>query len=216
LIDRQLHEPVPSVELAGRNCPAGIDEVLRQATAKEPGERFPDVLAFAEAFRAALSGSPLPASHLPNRSSFRELANPYKGLRAFQEADAEDFFGREALVGAPAGPPEPFRRRLLHERQGPGERALPGGGGAERQRQVQRGPGRAAARPAQRRPARLEQWFMVELLPGPHPLEELEAALLRVAVNPPASLLEQFKEDRAACSRAVKRILPTDEGSNCS
>ena len=25
-------------------------------------------------------------------------ANPYKGLRAFQEADAPDFFGREALV----------------------------------------------------------------------------------------------------------------------
>ena len=28
-----------------------------------------------------------------------ELYNPYKGLRAFQEADSDDFFGREALTG---------------------------------------------------------------------------------------------------------------------
>ena len=27
-----------------------------------------------------------------------EIDNPYKGLRAFQQADADDFFGRESLV----------------------------------------------------------------------------------------------------------------------
>ena len=27
-----------------------------------------------------------------------DLDNPYKGLRAFTEADADDFFGREALI----------------------------------------------------------------------------------------------------------------------
>ena len=27
-----------------------------------------------------------------------EIYNPYKGLRAFQEADADDFFGRESLI----------------------------------------------------------------------------------------------------------------------
>src|SRR5688572_2475916 len=26
------------------------------------------------------------------------VSNPYKGLQAFQEADAEDFFGRETLI----------------------------------------------------------------------------------------------------------------------
>ena len=30
--------------------------------------------------------------------------NPYKGLRAFREADAPDFFGREALVDAAGSP----------------------------------------------------------------------------------------------------------------
>ena len=34
----------------------------------------------------------------PNQSSPEQHRNPYKGLRAFQENDAPDFFGREALV----------------------------------------------------------------------------------------------------------------------
>ena len=35
-------------------------------------------------------------------------------------------------------------------------------------------------------------WFVAEISPGPHPFEELEAALLRIAVNPPPSLLDQL------------------------
>ena len=30
--------------------------------------------------------------------SDEDLENPYKGLRSFGEADADDFFGRETLV----------------------------------------------------------------------------------------------------------------------
>ncbi|HLB49415.1 MAG TPA: hypothetical protein VJL59_20580, partial [Anaerolineales bacterium] len=48
-------------------------------------------------------------------------------------------------------------------------------------------------------------------MPGPHPFEELEAALLRVAVNPPDSLLTQLKESERGLPRAVNRILPADE-----
>jgi hypothetical protein len=55
-----LHEPVPSVVARRPELPQGVDEVIMQATAKQPEERFPDVLAFAAAFRAALSGAPLP------------------------------------------------------------------------------------------------------------------------------------------------------------
>ena len=55
-----------------------------------------------------------------------------------------------------------------------------------------------------------EHWFVIEMLPGAHPLEELEAALLRVAVNPPRSLLEQLREDERGLLRAVKRVLPDE------
>jgi hypothetical protein len=56
-----------------------------------------------------------------------------------------------------------------------------------------------------------DNWFIVDFLPGAHPLEELEAALLRVAVNPPSSLLAQLRENERGLLRAAKRILPADE-----
>ena len=50
------------------------------------------------------------------------------------------------------------------------------------------------------------------MAPGAYPLEELEAALLRIAANPPASLKEQLDADELGLLRAVKRVLP-DDGS---
>ena len=43
-----------------------------------------------------------------------------------------------------------------------------------------------------------------------HPLEELEAALLRIAVNPPESLLGQLRDDKRGLLRAAHRCLPAD------
>jgi WD40 repeat protein len=48
------------------------------------------------------------------------------------------------------------------------------------------------------------------MLPGAHPLDDLEAALLRVAVNPPSTLIEQLERNGHGLLRAVKRILPAD------
>jgi hypothetical protein len=56
-----------------------------------------------------------------------------------------------------------------------------------------------------------DRWFVVEMLPGTHPWEELEAALLRIAVNPPDSLLAQLRQDERGLLRAVRRVLPADE-----
>ena len=54
-------------------------------------------------------------------------------------------------------------------------------------------------------------WFTIEMTPAPHPFEELEAALLGVAVDPPASLLEQLAGEQGM-QRALDRVLP-DDGS---
>ena len=35
-----------------------------------------------------------------------------------------------------------------------------------------------------------DNWFVAEMVPGDHPLEELELALLPIAVDPPPSLVE--------------------------
>ncbi len=49
------------------------------------------------------------------------------------------------------------------------------------------------------------------MTPGKHPFEELETALLRVAVNPPPSLLEQLTDGESGIRRAVRRVLPDDQ-----
>ena len=52
-------------------------------------------------------------------------------------------------------------------------------------------------------------WFTIEMTPAPHPFEELEAALLGVAVDPPAFLLEQLAGEHGL-QRALRRVLPND------
>jgi len=126
------------------------------------------------------------------------LANPYKGLRAFQEADAVDFFGREALTS-----------RLISRLDEPARLGrfltVVGPSGSGKSSVV-----RAGLVPALRKGA-LEQftkWPVLDIVPGAHPFEEVEAALLRVAVNPPSSLMPQLQEDERGLVRAVKRALP--------
>jgi len=126
-----------------------------------------------------------------------EARNPYKGLRAFEEADSADFFGREALT-------EHLIDRLRETRF----LAVVGPSGSGKSSVV-----RAGLVPALRRGALpgSETWRIVEMFPGAYPLEELEAALLRVADTPPASLLEQLEDGERGLLRALKRILPRDD-----
>jgi WD40 repeat protein/DNA-binding XRE family transcriptional regulator len=137
------------------------------------------------------------------RPSAVDPVNPYKGLRAFQEPDAADFFGREALT-----------TRLLDGLSEEGDMsrflAVVGPSGAGKSSLV-----RAGLIPALRRQAGPGgvQPVVVHLNPGAHPFEELEAGLLRVAVNPPPSLMEQLRADERGLARAVKRVLPDDEQS---
>ncbi len=129
------------------------------------------------------------------------IENPYRGLRAFTEADAADFFGREALT-------QRLLERLSEEDAEARFLAVVGPSGSGKSSVV-----RAGLIPALRRGGLpgSEQWFVVEMTPGTHPLEELEAALLRIAVNPPKSLLGQLREDERGLARAVKRTLPVGE-----
>jgi WD40 repeat protein len=55
-----------------------------------------------------------------------------------------------------------------------------------------------------------EKWFVAEMLPGSHPLEELEIALIRVAANQAANLHEQLSRDERGLLRIAQLILPED------
>jgi serine/threonine protein kinase len=122
-IQQHLNEPLPPLDAY-----SAVDIVVRQATAKDPLERYPDIPTLLVALRqaAAAEGAAAVSAEIPYALTAldEELENPYKGLRPFGEADADDFCGR---------------------------------GRTERQRQVVGGQGGADPRSAARRPARLGQ-----------------------------------------------------------
>lgn len=204
MIEQHVNTPMPPLSAHKSGLPAALDAVIKRATAKDPEERYADVLSLFNDFRQAI-GSVANAhatviAYEEEDADF-EIANPFKGLRAFSEADAENFFGRETLVQqllARLGEGGDLSRFL----------AVIGPSGSGKSSVV-----RAGLIPALRRGGLpgSENWFIVDMLPGKHPFEELETALLRVAVNPPQSLLAQLKDGNRGLLRAVHRILPADE-----
>jgi WD40 repeat protein/class 3 adenylate cyclase len=171
-----------------------VDVIRLRAEADDPAEEL--------AFRRALGPA---AARLTPAVPGAMVPNPYKGLRAFEEADAEDFFGREELT-------QQLVERLGENRflavVGPTRLlAVVGPSGSGKSSVV-----RAGLIPAIRRGALpgSSTWLITEMIPGAHPLEGLEAALLRVAVNPPSSLMEQLERDDHGLLRAVKRVVPAD------
>lgn len=95
------------------------------------------------------------------------LRNPYKGLRAFDEEDADDFFGRGELVGRLVSALAEDARLV----------AVVGPSGCGKSSVVN-----AGLIPALRDGAvpGSERWAITRMLPGRHPLDELEVALASV------------------------------------
>ena len=177
---------LPSVRSARPELPAALDDVIARATASEPEERYDSVDGFAAAFAAAV-GAPVAQTYTP-------AENPYKGLQAFGETDAADFYGRDALTD------ELLRavgdRRLV---------AVVGPSGIGKSSAV-----KAGLVPALRDGALpgSERWVVTEMFPGSYPFEELAAALLRVAVERPDDVVEELARDELGVRRVVKQILP--------
>ncbi|MGH2540619.1 MAG: BTAD domain-containing putative transcriptional regulator, partial [Actinomycetota bacterium] len=196
LRERHLSGTIPPISLVRPDLPGAVEEVLERATARDPLARYPDASSLASAFRFALeAGAQLAA--LPGV----ELRNPYKGLRAFGEPDTPDFFGREDLtarLAARLGEPTTEARFL----------AVVGPSGSGKSSAI-----RAGLIPAIRagNVPDSEDWFVAEMHPGVHPFEELEAALLSVAVARPTSLLEELERDERGLVRTTRWVLPPDE-----
>ncbi len=171
--------------------PATVRTVLDRATDRDPLRRYSSAAVFGQALTEALGVAP--TALLDDAA----IENPYKGLRAFAAGDAADFFGRERLV-----------QRLVARLGEPGTRgrfiAVVGPSGSGKSSVVRAGlvPALAAgALPMS------QDWFRVEMTPAPHPFEELEAALSRVAIEAPPSMLDIVLSP-GGVRRAVERVLP--------
>ena len=203
IIENQLHGSLPAIHDQRPEIPKEVDRVLQQATAKDPVARFPDILAFAAAFRQAISGGrAVSAAEVYSRPlSAPAPPNPYKGLRAFEETDAANFFGRQALT-----------QRLVArlDENSPRSRflAVVGPSGSGKSSLV-----KAGMIPALRRGAVMgsQDWYYVEMIPGRHPFEELELSLLRIASNPGVNLMDNLQGDEHGLLRASRLALPAQD-----
>jgi WD40 repeat protein/serine/threonine protein kinase/DNA-binding SARP family transcriptional activator len=188
--------PHPSPLHSRADLPPALDAVVQQATARQPQDRFADALTFGHACRQALQPG---TARLPAEGQEdADLPNPYKGLRAFEETDQADFFGRRALVDhvlACLALPEPSARFLaLVGPSGSGKSSLLRAGLAPRLLQGAL-PGSA-------------QWYVQIFMPGAAPFERLAAALLHLSPRPLPDLAERLRRSEACLEETVDAILP--------
>ncbi|MGA9275592.1 protein kinase domain-containing protein [Ilumatobacter sp.] len=192
LVRRQLTEPLPSLLNFSGDLPVDLDEIIGRATAKDPADRYPSVESLVDDVVEVLDSS------RPIRRDSRRwmVDNPYVGLHAFGERDAARFHGREALVAEVVERLEDQPLVVLVGPSGSGKSSVVRAGLVSALRTgVITGS---------------ENWFVTTMVPGADPIDAFEAALLRVAVNPPTSLRSQLNE-RSGLLRAVRRILPDDD-----
>lgn len=191
-------EPLPSLVDARPGLPGELEAVLRKATDDQPANRYDKVEDFLRAVRRAVGADVVaiaePSEPVPQGAPAR---NPYKGLRAFLETDALDFHGRDALTD-----------ELLRAVSVNPVVAVVGPSGCGKSSVV-----RAGLVPALRAGglAGSRSWLITDMFPGSYPFEELEAALLRVAVERPPGLIDELAADDRGLLRVSKHILPNDE-----
>ena len=155
---------------------AALDAVLQKASAPVPVDRYRDITEFVHAWATACAGIDVSRTTggLPTEPAAIRAAgtlaslslgsvNPYKGLRAFREADAAEFQGRTVLVDALVERVDTDPFVLVVGPSGSGKSSLV----------------HAGAVPALRQ----RDALVVSMVPSTDPFVELEAALRRVATT---------------------------------
>lgn len=201
MIDRQLHTPFPALTTLA-DVPLAVSDAVERATAKAPGDRFTTIADFVKALDAAVEASPAEVGNDGTGSVLinGDVANPYIGLRAFDETDTDRFFGRERLVD-----------QLVERLSGNTIRSrcvvVIGPSGSGKSSVV-----RAGLIPALRNGAApgSERWFTTTMVPGTDPFESIEAALLRIAVHQPSSLHSQLRDGPRGILRGIRRCISND------
>ena len=158
---------------------------VARALSESPADRQDSVVEF------LLEFDPSTDSRSDRLSSVR---NPYKGLSAFYESDASDFFGRTAETSQLVDLIGQSNFVTVVGPSGIGKSSLV----------------RAGLIPELRRGA-IEgsgDWVITDLLPGPRPFLELQRALERVAVDIPPSLRENLTRRNPDSLAGISDILP--------
>jgi WD40 repeat protein len=181
--------PVEGGSAPTASPPSRLADVIERATTDRAEERFSSVDTFLAALGAVFDRHETGVSFTPVR-------NPYKGLEAFAEADAGDFFGRSDSVQNLAS--IVTRHRFV---------AVVGPSGSGKSSLV-----KAGLVPAVRAGIidGSDHWAVTDMYPGSYPFEELESALARVAIEDPGSVMDELGRDERGLVRVIKRVVPDD------
>jgi WD40 repeat protein/serine/threonine protein kinase len=169
---------------------SAVAKVIQRATALRPEERYSDALDLAYAFQQAARTT---AQSVQAAVAKVPLRNPFKGLRAFEEVEADEFFGRNDLTAQilkRLSSEEPFQRFL----------ALVGPSGCGKSSLLQ------AGLLSQLR--RSEQCYFVTMTPGGQPFTELAEGLLRIAATHLPGLKQHLRADVNCLVQTAADILP--------
>lgn len=212
IIAQHLHEVPPKLSEFVPDLPEAINVVVARALEKDAALRPQDALSFVNELEAAFRGSEatwMGGARLaigdfatPTSSTlmqFLDVDNPYLGLASFDEGDARNFFGREALI-------EEFIVKLTDRAILTRALMVVGASGSGKSSVV-----RAGLIPALRHGAirGSKKWFITTLVPGVDPFASLIAALGRVSVRE-FDIGAMLSRDSFGLSRAIDRCLPNE------
>lgn len=184
-----------SLEELRPDLPRELGYAIGRAIHPDPKSRFRRVDDFARALRQSVG---LDVGPVPSRGpAMTRQRNPYKGLRAFQETDAADFHGRRSLIQEMIGVLGNGRLLTVVGPSGSGKSSVV----------------RAGLLPEIRNGALpgSEAWAITDMFPGTHPFEELESALLRVAVRRPLDLHQILANNPQGLLKALPEMTASED-----
>jgi WD40 repeat protein len=186
LIELKRRGAMPRLTDLRPELPEALDEVIRRATAPDPGDRFGEISELVLAFHSAVAST---SDTRPAGPPSLIGRNPYKGLSAFNEADAADFYGREELVVRLYG--HTTRSRFL---------AVVGPSGSGKSSAV-----RAGLAPRMRASGA----YVISMIPGHNPIDELTRSLLDVApLGQADAISDALRASESGLVEAVASCLP--------